>query len=170
MREKLFQQATVYPPTLIVHMPRDERIAGMVVAALEALKASGTPAAEIRVSPRPVTADWLATASEGSISGKMAAEIVKALRDGAMLDDAGMLLSDPRARKWRPLVQPLVGNMSLASDRSPLPELLNRAYARHEIVNEYTAACLTWLEGGGKLPIEQAVTQQQQPAAIGQRR
>ena len=64
----------------------------------------------------------------------------------------GFLKADPRssASNWRALVQPVAGGLSLEADVSPLAELLNVAWARHEIVSDHTAASLAWLEAGGK--------------------
>jgi hypothetical protein len=68
----------------------------------------------------------------------------------------GQLQVEPRssASPWRRLVQPVVGNMSLAGDESHLSELLNVAYARHELVSDHLDAALSWLEAGGKKSIE----------------
>eukprot|EP00887_Chlorella_sp_A99_P003357 scaffold26.g3357.t1 len=64
MRPPMFEKGVTYPPVLFVHMPRDARIAEMVAGALAALAKAGTPAAEVRVGPRSVTADWLAAQDE----------------------------------------------------------------------------------------------------------
>lgn len=64
----------------------------------------------------------------------------------------GLLKLDPRssASTWRQMVEPVAGGLSLEADVSQIGELLNVAYARHEIVSEHTAASLAWLEAGGK--------------------
>lgn len=68
----------------------------------------------------------------------------------------GFLLKEPRssASGWRALVRPVVGGMSLEADVSPLAELLNVAFARHELTSDHTDAALAWLEAHGKESID----------------
>jgi hypothetical protein len=44
--------------------------------------------------------------------------------------------------------------MSLEADVSHLAELLNVAFARHELVSDHTDAALAWLEARGKESID----------------
>ncbi len=57
-----------------------------------------------------------------------------------------------RASNWREVVQsggvPGIEQLPLAADVSPLSELLNLAWAEHEICSDPTAAFLDWVEGG----------------------
>jgi hypothetical protein len=68
----------------------------------------------------------------------------------------GYLLKDPRsaASDWRKLVAPVAGKLSLEADVSPVAELLNVAWARHEISSAETAASLAWLEAGGRNKVQ----------------
>ena len=84
-----------YPPTLFVHMPRDKHTQAAVQADMQALRAAGVHAAEIEVTPRPVTVDFLSSRAP-QISRDMAAAIVKVLREGGILGADGKLLEDPR--------------------------------------------------------------------------
>jgi hypothetical protein len=45
---------------------------------------------------------------------------------------------------------PGIEQMPLAADASPLSELLNLAWAEHEICSDPTATFLDWAEGGFK--------------------
>lgn len=117
-------------------------------------------------------------------------------------EQKGQLIKDPRseAHKWRELLAPLVGELSLEADAShvaevkrgrrslrrcclpcclpappgvplnaasctsllasPLPppapslQLMNVAFARHEIVGETTNVTLAWLEAGGRKSVK----------------
>ncbi|GAB4820595.1 hypothetical protein N2152v2_007641 [Parachlorella kessleri] len=155
-----------YPPTLFVHMPRDRHTKVAVEVDIQALRAAGVRAEEIQVTPRAVTADFLSSRAP-QISSDMAVAIVKVLREGGMLAAHGKLLEDPRQThsKWQSLLQQQVPGMdrvSLKPDESPVTELLNLAWASHEIVSDFTAVVLTWLAAGGKADINRLIQQEQQ--------
>ncbi|KAI7843770.1 hypothetical protein COHA_002668 [Chlorella ohadii] len=142
-----------YPPTIFVHMAqRDPEKAATVTQALAILKKAGTPAAEIKVAPQAVTPAFLQRAVQ--INATVAEAVVAALREGGFLDEEGQLHKDPRSTltQWQPLLKPVVGGLNLEPDVSPLAELLNVAYARHEIVSDTTDVTLEWLEAGGAKP------------------
>lgn len=145
-----------FPPTLFVHMAeRDPSKAETVAAALALLKEAGTPAVEIRVGPRPCTPEFLQRSP--LISQQVARSIVDALSEAGLLDEAGYFDEDPRrtAKQWRELLKPLVGDLSLEADVSPVAELFNVAYARHELVGDTTDVSLAWLEAGGKADVDE---------------
>lgn len=87
-----------FPPTLFVHMLRDGSTAESVRQDVAALRAAGTPAAEIQIKPRPVTAEFLSSHAP-QIGPEMAAAIVEALGNGGMLDSKGMFTRNPRCVK-----------------------------------------------------------------------
>lgn len=72
-----------------------------------------------------------------------------------------------RAADWRSAVTgvPGIGGLRLSADESPLSELLNLAWAGHEIVSDHTRAALAWLAAGGKgSSMEQLLRAEQQAA------
>ncbi|KAL4426995.1 hypothetical protein ABPG77_009556 [Micractinium sp. CCAP 211/92] len=150
-----------FPPTIFVHMAeRDPSKAETVAAALGVLKESGTPAAEIRVGPRPCTPEFLQRSP--LIPQKMARSIVDALTEAGLLDEGGYFIEDPRrtGKQWRDLLKPLVGELSLEADVSQVAELFNVAYARHELIGDTTDVSLAWLEAGGKADIDELQRQE----------
>lgn len=50
----------------------------------------------------------------------------------------------------------------LQADKSPLSELLNVAWAGHEIVSDYTRPALRWLEAGGRADMEQLIREEEE--------
>lgn len=145
-----------YPPTVFIHMPRDEDNAAQIVANIAALRDQGVPVAELRVAPRPVTPEFL-TSRASDINQTMAEGIVEALTEGGFLDLNGMLLEPPRPslERWGPLVQPIVGNLTLALDKSQVTELLNLAWAKHEAVSDHVDLALEWLvENKGRVDVK----------------
>jgi len=75
-----------------------------------------------------------------------------------MLTPEGKLKSDPRRTDWRSTfarneaAQAAVkaSNDSLVADRSALSEVLNVAWAMHELVGDHISESLAWLESGGR--------------------
>ncbi len=140
-----------FPPTVFIHMPRDEDNAAAVRADVAALRAARVPALEIEVRPRPVTPAWLADRSP-LISLEVATVIVGALRADGLLAANGSLTEPPRPAtpRWAAAVAPVGGGLSLKLDESHLGELLNLAWAKHELVSDEAEAALAWLQGGGR--------------------
>ncbi|PSC75811.1 hypothetical protein C2E20_1340 [Micractinium conductrix] len=148
-----------YPPTAYISMPRDAKTAERIAANLEELRGMGVPADAILVHPDRLTDDYLSNRSE-LISPELSAKVVAALLQIGLIDGAGTLLADPRYTKltWRAQLAALVPELtstgdSLRADASHVSELLNRAYASHEIVSDHFTACLAWLEARGSVPL-----------------
>lgn len=87
---------------------------------------AGTPAAELKVGPSPVTPAFLQRSPQ--ISAGLAQAVVAKLREGGFIDEAGMLVKDPRSggQLWRDALQPVVGGLSLEADKSAVAEVRRR--------------------------------------------
>jgi len=133
-----------YPPSLWVHMPRDEAMARGVEGAISALSTAGFVARQIRVAPQAMDSGTLLRRVGPPYNSTSSAAAFDALSSAKLLDAGGMLLSDPRSSDWREaLAAAAQGNGVLAAaleedslepDRSALAETLNVLWARHEIV------------------------------------
>lgn len=55
--------------------------------------------------------------------------------------------------------------ISLEPDASPLTELLNVAWAGHEIISNGVDSALTWLESGGKMDLNRLLAAEKEAAA-----
>ncbi len=145
-----------YPPTVFMHMPRDTHTAAAVKADIAELESAGGVHGEVEVKQRAVTAELLQRSPR--VGAGAAEAIVTALHGAGLLVDGaggegqgGHLKEDPRRSGWREAVQGVVGEgVGLAADASDVPELLNLAYAGHEIVSDGVDAALEWLMAGGK--------------------
>ena len=64
--------------------------------------------------------------------------IMQSLKGAGFLDAEGLLREDPRRSAWRALVRPHVPQIqdSLEADQSPISEVLNVAYAKHEMARD----------------------------------
>ena len=133
--------AAQYPPSLWVHMPRDAALAELVQSDLATLRASNVTAEEVQVHPLAVSPQFL-TERIGGLSNETATAVHGALVKADLLDGNGFLRQDPRRAPWREALaaagvldanSTLAGHDTLAPDESALSEVLNLAYAVHEI-------------------------------------
>lgn len=136
-----------YPPTAFVHMPRDAENLAVIQQNIQTLQSAGTRVLEVRIPPRPITVEYLMQRSP-LIDKPMAEGVVDALVATGVLLPNGTLTEPPRpvTDRWAPLVQPVIGNLSLVKDESHLGELLNLAWAKHELVSDDAEAVMTWLQ------------------------
>ena len=147
----------VYPPTAFVHMPRDAKNKAVITADIAALRAVRTPVLEVEIHPRPVTVEFLIERSP-LIDRLIGERIIAALKQSKVLGEDGWLKEAPRplTETWAPIVHKVVGNMSLKLDESHVGELVNLAWAKHELVSDEAEAVITWLQGDGKGGLEEA--------------
>ena len=97
-------RSAVFPPTLFVHMGRDERTAERVRRCINHLQASGSRAAEIVCSPLPLTPHFFSSRI-ASLAPADSKELFIAFRASGLLLDDGHLRDDPRRSNWREVVQ-----------------------------------------------------------------
>lgn len=137
-----------YPPTVFSHMPRDERTAEFIAKNIEQFKKAGVTTIESRLKPRAIDADYFYHESFGKITQDESAAMLNTLSTFNLVDDDGYLTDDPRsfdddhvnalrlhAPEWD----------SLLPDQSDVRELLNVAYATHELSSEDFTRNFGWL-------------------------
>ncbi|KAI7843771.1 hypothetical protein COHA_002669 [Chlorella ohadii] len=145
-----------FPPTLFVHMAeRDPEWAAQIEETLPYCRGKGIPAAEVRISPQPVTAELLLTSTR--LNRSMAEAIVNALAAGGFLDTGGYVREDPREGQaaWQAALLPVLGSQGWEGVAKDVGQLLNVAYAQHELTGGSTDAALAWLEAGGAASIDE---------------
>lgn len=145
-----------FPPTVFYHMTKDIITNRRVAADIAYLGEQGVPTAEVAISPHPVTPEFLSRRSH-ALKHTDAVAVVEALRQGGFLDDAGLLKKDPRGNgdEWRPVVAAVLNkDVSLEPDTSALPEMLNVAWAKHEIDSLHMNKVIEWMESGGTKALE----------------
>lgn len=125
--------ASTFPPTLFLHMERDLRSTAAIAANKQSLTARGIPTRSITLKPSRVTPGYL-TGKLG-ISPKVAEQIILKLTSAKFLSAAGDIVEDPRGTAWRDALHDLdyLRQDSLVADASPLSEVLNVAWAKHEV-------------------------------------
>lgn len=148
---------TKMPPTLFVHMPRDQRTAGLVKKCVRQLVRRGVASAEIEVSPTKPSASFFLQRIE-RLTPAAADQLHGALKKAGLLDSEGHLADDPRRTNWREVLRAEPNLMallpgpsasgppdSLVADQSAVAEALNVAWAMHEIVSDQIEATLQWV-------------------------
>lgn len=138
-----------YPPTVLSHMPRDESTAAAVRRSIDELTAAGARVLEHRLERRALTPSFFEEESAGKVTARESAGLFHALRDElGVLDAHDLLIRDPRSfdvgqiaklRKRTPAWD------SLVPDESDVREILNVAYAAHELSAQDFAKNLRWI-------------------------
>jgi hypothetical protein len=142
-----------FPPTLFIHMPRDRRTAVGVRRCVRWLNQTGVRAANISVPPLQIHPGFFCRIPgiDEPLSHRLRRSLAPMLRD----DD--LLRENPRVGGWRDLVRAdrevvsqLPGSRpgvadSLEPDVSPLSEVLNLAWAEHEITGDYMRDTMMWI-------------------------
>ncbi|BDA47549.1 hypothetical protein COCOBI_10-3970 [Coccomyxa sp. Obi] len=142
-----------YPPTFFVYMARDVAMAEWISLDADKLKSQGVYVKKVSVLPRPITPTFFSDRM-ASLDNATSAAIYHALQGAHMLDLQDMLVQDPRpsAPRWRQVLQenvPALRGVSLEAETSPIHELLNVAWAGHEIVSDYADDMFAFWERPG---------------------
>jgi len=82
------------------------------------------------------------------VSSGASADLVQNLRQQGYLGDDGKLQSDPRKSRWRDVVSRVTDlqHMPLESDKSSLSEVMNVAWAIHELFHDGTDKMFDFFE------------------------
>merc|ERR1711920_1181089 len=96
-------------------------------------------------------------------------QMLNALCNARLIDSSRHLSADPRRSNWRDALRPFADKLgdSLVADRSPISEVLNVAFAQHEVTSEGIEKqldfCVQALQSAGKVFSEQDLQRKQQP-------
>lgn len=178
-----------YPPVVFSHMSRDAATARSVDASRAYLESVGAPVRVTELAPQPVDDAFFhrkltrfAAATSGGDSEAAAAlgvptlepavrlaesaRMAAALRDAGLLDSEGYLREDPRRSEWREALRRHAARIgdSMVPDESPIAEVLNVAYAAHELSADGFDEDMKWLEDRRK----DAVAERKKRAAEGE--
>lgn len=85
--------------------------------------------------PVPVISTFFSDRIE-TISTETSRKMVDALKKEGYLDKAGMPQDNPRGSSWRLSLQKFAGSDSLVADESPISEVMNVAFAQHEMSSD----------------------------------
>jgi len=105
--------------------------------------------------PLPVTAELLVDRAYKVVpSLKVAERLVQAFKENKVIDEQGMLLSDPRSNyiNWRDTVWRAIPEAlkqtgdTLVADQSAISEILNVAYGQHEFTDMFLATTFDFFD------------------------
>ena len=152
-----------YPPVVFSHMSRDVLTGELVDRSREYLESVGVPVRVTELDPQPVDDGFFhrrivrAVVPDARGEGAGLEPVVRLaeskamaakLRDAGMLDTEGYLRDDPRTSDWRRALGAHAKAMgdSTRPDASGLSEVLNVAYASHELSADGFDGDMKWLE------------------------
>jgi hypothetical protein len=102
---------------------------------------NGEAYTQLICNPKPLVPSFF-NDHGSALSQDDSVKAVQALKDAGYLDEKGMLKDDPRMSDWRTVLAKALPHIvpakdTLVADASPVSELLNLAWALHEITDEY---------------------------------
>lgn len=135
-----------YPPTLFVHMPKDEARKHRIDKYLRDLKAKGVAVEEIKCMEFPLAPSYFADRIPG-IDSAISMELFNLFMDKGFIDKNGYMMNDGRAIQWKGALQKR-SNIILP-DKSLLnhiQEEMNLAFAFHEMTSLQAPQIFEWFE------------------------
>ncbi|KAL2930831.1 Poly(3-hydroxyoctanoate) depolymerase [Bienertia sinuspersici] len=135
-----------YPPTLFVHMPKDERTKKKIDTQVEMLKKKGIKVQEIKCMEFPVTANWLSDRVP-SLDPATSSKLIRLFRDKGFTDTKGYMKYDGRVAPWREAIKQ--NNIVLPNGSKfmhHVEEELNLAYAYHEMTSLQSDQIFEWFK------------------------
>mmetsp|Transcript_14617 Transcript_14617/g.21554 ORF Transcript_14617/g.21554 Transcript_14617/m.21554 type:complete len:357 (-) Transcript_14617:1026-2096(-) len=137
------QIMSTYPPEsndvpgVYITMDRDKLSQSTADKIIESIfQPNHIPAKHIRLSPLPINNLFFydRIVDPTLFTKEISSEMVKALVEAGMLDESSLLKEDPRQSNWRSILRPIVPEAdSLTADASAVSEVLNAAWAMHEM-------------------------------------
>jgi len=137
-----------FPPTVFVHMQRDWYTARRIHSNVKKLKQQEMPVREYQQSPLPLSARFFSDRIP-SLAPALSQRIFAALTKADYLTETGELHTDPRRSEWRQVLQgaiPELKDVNLEADESSISEVMNVAWASHEITSEFIAQTLRFFD------------------------
>ena len=134
-------------PAAFLTMERDSRTREIVESEVRAQNEDGVaPAVQLDLPRREITSAFFAERVPGSYDRDKSADMATALAEGGFLAEDGTLIEDPRESRWRDVLRPFAASDDgLVADKSPLSEVMNVAYAKHEMARDEVKTALEFL-------------------------
>ena len=139
-------------------MSRDHSQVRLIPSISKHYKDNGIPFHHFLVEPKQMTVEYFV---KYGINKVLSEDIVTALLTNRIISKSGsqeekmLLRHDPRSSDWRRYIQPVLSSSSgssgsstdsLKADASPISEIMNIAYAFHEMTDEYVADAIEFLD------------------------
>ena len=138
-------------PVIFLHMPRDTRTANAVSKNYRILSTAQICTEEKLCHPKSLLSGDFFYRHGQALSETDSKLFTEALIKARYVDAQGILTEDPRFSNWREIALKSIPHIapvkdSLVADQSPISELMNVAWASHEITDEYIDDVITFFE------------------------
>eukprot|EP00172_Hildenbrandia_rubra_P002015 Plantae.Rhodophyta-Hildenbrandia_rubra.ctg26636.p1 GENE.Plantae.Rhodophyta-Hildenbrandia_rubra.ctg26636~~Plantae.Rhodophyta-Hildenbrandia_rubra.ctg26636.p1 ORF type:complete len:343 (+),score=46.23 Plantae.Rhodophyta-Hildenbrandia_rubra.ctg26636:382-1410(+) len=143
--DKLAAGQKSYPATAFIYFKRDRRIVVNVKKNVHVLQKLKIPTTQFGVLPKQMTTSFFSD-NIPSMSQEISSQIHAAFLRHTIIDPSGWLKQDPRSSNWRGSLSELryLLNDTLRPNKSPISELMNVAWGKHELTAEYTPQILAF--------------------------
>lgn len=132
-----------------VHMPRDSIVTNKVNRNLKELRPQHVRLGVQKVNGQPLTQKFLEKEGLG-LSPEQASQVIHAFQVRGIINSTGFLEKDPRVgdfrERWVRAVKHINQGIEHEADESAISELLNVAWAKHELTAQYTGTMLDFCE------------------------
>lgn len=134
-----------YPPTLFVHMPKDQSRKQRIAKYKEFLRSKGIDVAEIKCMEFPLSPNFLADRIPG-LDQTFSNKLFELFRSKGFVDKNGYMMNDGRAIHWKKALRE--NKLILPDNRLAhhIQEELNLAFAYHEMTSLQSGQILDWFE------------------------
>lgn len=146
--EGLFKRMDIskdYPPTLFVHMPKDEARKLRVDENLKVLREKGIDVAEIKCMEFQLSPNFLADRIPG-IDQTISVELFRLFQEKGFTDKNGYMRNDGRATRWKAALRERNILLPDKSFVNHIQEELNLAFAYHEMTSLQSEKIFHWFE------------------------
>ncbi|XP_008812157.1 uncharacterized protein LOC103723117 [Phoenix dactylifera] len=134
-----------YPPTLFVHMPKDQRRMRLIERNMEALRRKGVRVKEVRCLEFPLSPNFLSDRILG-LNQTMAVKLIRMFSEKGFLDENGYMRKDGRATRWKQALRERGFPLEKYELLNHIQEELNLAYGYHEMTSLQTDDIFDWFE------------------------
>ncbi|KAK4398186.1 hypothetical protein Sango_1294100 [Sesamum angolense] len=134
-----------YPPTLFVHMPKDETRNRRIEKYLIVMREKGIDVAEIKCTEFPLTSQFFANRIPG-LDLNLSVKLFDVFQEKGFIDKNGYMRDDGRAIPWKTALEErniLLPEKSLINH---IQEEMNLAFAYHEMTSLQSEQILDWFE------------------------
>ncbi|XP_051152111.1 uncharacterized protein LOC127266062 [Andrographis paniculata] len=134
-----------YPPTLFVHMPKDETRKQKIERYLVVMRERGIDAAEIRCMEFPLTPELFANRIPG-LDLTLSVKLFNLFKEKGFIDQNGYMRDDGRAIPWKTALEEKGIHLPDKSLVNHIQEEMNLAFAYHEMTSLQSQQIFDWFE------------------------
>ncbi|KAI0496702.1 hypothetical protein KFK09_023026 [Dendrobium nobile] len=136
---------TNYPPTLFIHMPKDQRRMKLIEMNMQTLRMKGVHVKEVRCMQFPLTPNFLSDRIP-RLDQSFSVQLFELLHQRGFIDDQGYMRRDGRATRWKQILKENKFSSEKYQWVNHIQEELNLAYGYHEMTSLQLYDIFSWFE------------------------